>query len=1003
MKPKKETSIQYVLYAVLLVIVLFIAFHLAYCKAYVEVLLSTGTVSPQEELSIIFKTLGQKLKEEPFDFIWTDKYSFNYLLYGFLAWFLTVVAIENSKKNYIHGKEYGTARWGKLSDIKMLFSENIAKKEIRELGQRRNVIQRFFLRKKIVKHWTDEGNRIQKALLKDAEIQEFKLRDDASKGVDISNYPKPKSKDEISAEVASIVDANIKREWKPVLYEEEYKKRIDDINSSPLYDNDAERQKQRDRAKKDFDEKCKSFYYDKDEELRIKAKYHNMDMLLTKTEKISFINQQSINMNTLIVGGSGMGKTRGYVMPNLLQAHSSYVFTDPKGEILEKGGYFLEHVQGYKVRALDLVDKSKSACFNPLIYLHPERPGYEERVIALVETIMINTDGGEKKDTPDPFWPKAERMFLQALIYAIPKAFTPKHQTFQTLLDLIAMLEIKDSSKEDFNSDLDIFFRKYKEKMGDEDFAYKTYSEFRTKAPDKTGNSVLMSILARMQPFRGSEIERIFSTDDMQLDRIGEEKTAIFIIVPPTDKTFSFVSGMLFTTLFQEIQYCASVVHRHEGQRLPVPVRLIFDEFANTCVVPNFVQLLAYARSFGVGMTIILQSLEQIKKIYEKEWGVIIDNCSSMLYLGGIKHIDTLNYFRDLLGKGTFDKKTTGRTRGRQGSSSTNEDVVGRGLFESDELYAEMKIDECILFVNGRRPFYSKKYKYEEHPNYRFTSDGNSNYSYEHNAIKHDRPHGEDNKNESKTEKSKQDAINENTITEIEIKDPGYNLNQEDAVRRLTDNLNKYDVISDDELVVEDGETSEKDLNDAYAELFLKDDTDESNITEIQKKDDGYSLDQEAAARRLAENFNKYDVISDDELMVEDGETSEEDLNDAYAELFLKDEKEDFLKVTPIDKLQEKEVTASKREIDIIKSLSFMVHNIKDLDFIPDDELVVEDGETSESDINEAYVRLLDETSEEDFVMDDEEDSLEQLLKDLEEELDLKSIDAITENDEDDI
>ena len=326
MKPKKENSIQYVLYAVLLVFILYLAFQLAYCKAYVEVLISTGTIKHRDELFTILKTLGQKLTEAPFDFIWTDEFTFKYLRNSFFAWFIAVVAIENSKKNYIHGKEYGTARWGKLSDIKMLFSENIAKKEIKELGQRRNVIQRFFLRKKIVKHWNAEGNRIRKVLLKDAEIQEFKLRDDASKGVDISKYPKPKSKDEICAEVESIVNANIKREWKPVLYEEEYKKRIDDINSSPLYDNDAERQKQRDRAKKDFDEKCKSFYYDKDEELRIKAKYHNMDMLLTKTEKISFINQQSINMNTLIVGGSGTGKTRGYVMPNLLQAHSSYVF-----------------------------------------------------------------------------------------------------------------------------------------------------------------------------------------------------------------------------------------------------------------------------------------------------------------------------------------------------------------------------------------------------------------------------------------------------------------------------------------------------------------------------------------------------------------------------------------------------------------------------------------------------------------------------------------------------
>ena len=936
MKPKKESSIQYALYAALLLVILYFAFHLAYCKAYTDVLISNGTINAKDEMGTIFKILGQKLSDDPFGFVWTSEFTFNYLLYGFVGWFIVVAAIENSKKNYIHGKEYGTARWGKPSDIKMLFAENIAKKEIQDLAKRKSKIQRYFLKDKIIKHWKSEGTKIQKLLIEDAEIQQFKLDDDKAKGVDISNYPKPKTKDEIKAEVAGIVDANIKREWKPLLYEEEYKNRIKDIDSSPFYSNDAERKKQRDIAKKEFEDKCKSFYNDKNEELRIKAKYHNMDMLLTKTERISFLNFQSINMNTLIVGGSGTGKTRGYVMPNLLQAHSSYVFTDPKGEIMEKGGYFLEHEKGYKVRALDLVDKSKSACFNPIIYLHPERPGYEERVIALVETIMVNTDGGEKKDTPDPFWPKAERMFLQSLIYAIPKVFTEEYQTFKTLLDLISMLEIKDSSREDFNSDLDIFFRKYKDKYGD-DFAYRTYAEFRKKAPDKTGNSVLMSILARMQPFRGTEIQRILSADDMHLDRVGEEKTAIFIIVPPTDQTFSFVSGMLFTTLFQEIQYCASVVHRHEGQHLPVPVRLIFDEFANTCVVPNFVQLLAYARSFGVGMTIILQSLEQIKKIYEKEWGVIIDNCSSMLYLGGIKHMDTLNYFRDLLGKGTFDKKTTGRTRGRQGSSSTNEDVVGRGLFESDELYAEMKSDECILFVSGRRPFYSKKYKYEDHPNFRFTSDGNPNNSYEHHAIVHDNPHRED----------------------------------------------------------ESSNDVEKGLKPDFKEIAKK--------AGIEFKDIEFDIDQEAAVRRLAKHLNEYDVLPDDELIVEDGETSEIDTCNDFEDL-LRDEEPDLFTATPISEMQNQS-SMNDVEMDIIKSLSFMIKNIDELDILSDDELMVEDGETSEEDVNTAFEEYLETTNEDDYVMDDEEESeaKESLMQDLNDmlgEFDLGSIDEITKSEE---
>ncbi len=617
MKPQHESKLKYVVYGIVFVVVMYLCFHFSYAVGYTESMIEKGALDSSNKMSTVLSTFNHTLTAKPFDFVIVSGYTGKYLFYGVCLWLLIVATIEVSKRKYIKGKEFGTARWGKQSDIESLFADNIAKKEMAAASKKYS------------------GEKLQ---MKKAEIA---------------------------------------------------------------------------------------------------ARYKDMDMPLTMTEKISFINNQSINMNTLIVGGSGTGKTRGYVMPNLLQAHSSFVFTDPKGEILEKGGTFLEKERGYKVRALDLVDKEKSSCFNPILYLHPERQGYEERVVALVETVMLNTDGGEKKEGTDPFWPKAERMFMQALLYAIPKAFTEECQTFTTMLELIAMLEIKDSSIEDYNSDLDIFFRKYAEEFGEEDFAYRTFSEFRTKAPDKTGNSVLMSILARLQPFRGAEIQRILGRDEMQLDRVGEEKTAIFIIVPPTDKTFSFVSGMLFTTLFQEIQYGASVVHRHEGQRLPVPVRFIFDEFANTCVVPNFVQLLSYARSFGVGMTIILQSLEQIKNAYEKEWGVIVDNCSSFLFLGGVRHIETLNYVRDLLGKATFDKKTTGRTRGRQGSSSVNEDVIGRGLMESDEI-AKMPNTDCLLFITGRPPFYSKKYDYTKHPNYEFTSDSDRSLSYEHEANIYD-------------------------------------------------------------------------------------------------------------------------------------------------------------------------------------------------------------------------------------------------------------------------
>lgn len=200
-------------------------------------------------------------------------------------------------------------------------------------------------------------------------------------------------------------------------------------------------------------------------------------------------------------------------------------------------------------------------------------------------------------------------------------------------------------------------------KFGDDYIGYQQYKEFRSKASGKTAKSIVISAVARLAPFRTKEVRRLFSYDNMDLDRIGEERYAIFVVTPPTDKSFNFIAGMLYTQLFQELQYCATQVHKHDGQRLPVPCRFIMDEFYNTCEIPQFVNILSYARSFGISITIILQSLEQIKAMYEKEWGVVVDNCNTILYLGSINHKDTLEYMSQLLGKGTFDKRTTGRTR----------------------------------------------------------------------------------------------------------------------------------------------------------------------------------------------------------------------------------------------------------------------------------------------------------------------------------------------------
>ena len=452
----------------------------------------------------------------------------------------------------------------------------------------------------------------------------------------------------------------------------------------------------------------------------VKKKYKDSDMLLTKTEKICIYNRE-LNNNTLIIGGSGSGKTRSYVLPNILQAHSSYVITDPKGEIFHKAAFFLDRIQNYRIRVLNLDVMSMSDGYNPFHYIHMEREGWEERVLTLIETIIINTDGGEKRHSNDPFWEKAERLFLQALFFAVLQDNEPEDQTMNTVLKLMGDLQLEDDN-DNKNSRLDLYFNEFAARYTPDHIAVQQFREFRDKASGRTAKSIVISASARLSPFRISGVRRIFSYDNMSLDRVGEEKTAIFVVVPPTNKTFSFIAGMLFTQLFQELNHCALNVHKRDGQVLPVPCRFILDEFANTCVIPNFVQILAYARSLGVGITTILQSLEQIKKMYKDEWGVIVDNCNTLLYLGSVSHVETLEYLSKSLGKATFDKKDYSRSRGRHGSSTTANNRVGRELLMPDEI-RNLRKSACLLLVGGKSPFYSQKIDLRLHKNYKYTSE----------------------------------------------------------------------------------------------------------------------------------------------------------------------------------------------------------------------------------------------------------------------------------------
>lgn len=533
---------------------------------------------------------------------------------------------------------------------------------------------------------------------------------------------------------------------------------------------------------------------------------------------------------------------------------------------------------------MNLAEKNQSDGYNPFVYIHPERDGYEERVLSLIETIIINTDGGEKKGGSDPFWDKAERLFLQAVFFFTAVGFTPEERNMNTVLKLITMLKIGEE-QDDMNSDLDIYVNIFASRFGEEHIGVQQYREFRSKASGKTAKSIVISAVARLAPFRTSAVQKIFSYDSMLLDRVGEEKTAIFVVVPPTDPTFNFIAGMLFTQLFQELEYCATQEHKHDGQRLPVPCRFILDEFANTCTIPNFVKILAYARSFGIGIVPILQSLEQIKNMYKDEWGVIVDNCNTLLYLGSITHMDTLEYMSKLLGKGTFDKRSTGRTKGKQGSSSQNFDVVGRELMFPDEIRKLHKKD-CLFIVGGRNPFYSEKYEYKNHPNYRFTSDANPEFSYHYTPEQP--PELKKRRVSSGSEPAHGEevpAIISNEAAKVEVEAIKIESDSKKILSYMTQNVNNLQIIPDELMIVDDGEnTAEEVGRKMLQELVGKEEAarEDAKLSVIEETQAFLENMREQKIRieenlihtvnRLGRTFRNLDFIPDELIIVDDGE-----------------------------------------------------------------------------------------------------------------------------------
>jgi len=850
-----------------LVLIIYICVQSAICWESTQNILSTTTDQNANSITIFLNEFESRLNTNPLSFAWTE-YSQQILLYGLLIWFIGVAYYFTTRKNYIAGKEFGTSKWGTINDIKELFAENVMKTEIKKAKKVRFFITRFFVKRKILK----ECKKTEKTYLTK---KKYLLKEQTENAKEYK-----KKLNEAREEVKRTAAIFKKEAWEPYQYEDDLKVRLDGLETE-LY-SDTEKMIARRKAKKEYRKKVHQFYRGKGKIKKIKMKYKDADMLLTKTERISMHNFK-LNNNTLIIGGSGSLKTRGYVIPNLLQAHSSFIVTDPKGEILEKIGYFLQEIQGYKVRVLNLNQKHLSGGYNPFVYIHPERDGYEERVLTLIETLIINTNGGEKKENTDPLWPNGERMFLQALFFFTVDGFVEEERNMDTVLDLMGMLQIEEE-QDNYDSDLDYFVEIFEREHGKDHIGVQQYHEFREKAPGKTAKSIIISVTARLAPFRTKAIREMFSYDAMEMDRVGEEKTAIFVVVPPTDSTFNFIAGMFYTQLFQELEYCATQVHKHEGQRLPFPCRFILDEFANTCTIPNFVKILAYARSFGIGITPILQSLEQIKKMYKDEWGVIVDNCNTLLFLGSITHEDTLEYMSKLLGKGTFDKRTTGRTRGRQGTSSQNWDVVGRELMDPSEI-RKLPKEKCLLIVGGKDPFYSDKYDLKTHPNYCLTSEANSAYAYQFNPpgkqptaqkVIADSPHGED-----KLKPSKNAVV---SVEEIKI-----DFSLQNMIKRIGNHFENHTIVPDEEMIVDDGEDiilTKEERMQLFKNLIAEDIKIEDEINQIFSSEtvafmgnlekDKIMMDQNPVhlVNRLIKTAENLVPALDEEMIVDDGEPS---------------------------------------------------------------------------------------------------------------------------------
>lgn len=518
------------------------------------------------------------------------------------------------------------------------------------------------------------------------------------------------------------------------------------------------------------------------------------NIILTNDVKMSLNTRQTRkNLNVMVIGGSGSGKSRFYVKPNLMQANTSYVCTDPKGELLRSTGKMLESY-GYKIKVFNLIDMAHSHNYNPFNYIYDVDGNYSATaVIKMVNVLMKNTskEGG---GGGDQFWDDSTKALLAALCFYLVECEDKSMQNFSEVMKLLKKAEVKEGS-DDYQSDLDLIFdalefpKKYQTAEAEHNEQFKNlnlidltksakpasqymclkyYKDFKKAAGD-TAKSILISTAVRLQAFNIPEVMDLTCCDNIHLEMIGDEKTVMYIIIPSSDDTFNFLAAMMYTQLFDVLYDRANFKH---GGRLPFHVRCLLDEFANVGTIPRFEELLATMRSMEISANVIIQNLSQLKKMYKDSWENVLGNCDSLLFLGG-QEPTTLEHVSKTLGKETIDTRSHNCTRGKNGSTSENDGILGRELMTVDELKV-MKDNECILFVRGIYPFFCDKFVIEKHPNYKLLEGSNKDNAYiisDINTVQYgssDEPENEDLHSEPVEDSEKQMG---NAVTKTEMSD----------------------------------------------------------------------------------------------------------------------------------------------------------------------------------------------------------------------------------------